>query len=234
MKRVLLILVAMMTIVTFCVFAEEQVEVIHKGSKGDAVVEIQERLQELGYLEGKADGSFGNKAKVAVEEFQKNNGLKVTGEVDAATKKVLDSERAYSAPIVRKKGKKFSIGDQELTIKSTSFKKTLNWKYVKFTAQSDETYLVVKATLRYNGSGLLESWDALDINANYNGRTYYGVKSPSNNDQYYPNIWAADNNSYLSSGKNIDMTYWISVPKEASKTGSLSLEFDDGTEMTIR
>ncbi len=53
------------------------------GSKGDDVKKLQERLIELGYLKGTADGEFGQKTKAAVIKYQKENDLEETGIADA-------------------------------------------------------------------------------------------------------------------------------------------------------
>ena len=65
--------------------------ILQKGSKGDEVIKLQNRLNELGYSVGKADGDFGNKTKTAIEQFQKDNGLEVTGIADARTQELLFS-----------------------------------------------------------------------------------------------------------------------------------------------
>ena len=53
------------------------------GSRDDSasfrVAELQERLIALGYLEGKADGIFGQRTQAALREFQLANGLAPTG-----------------------------------------------------------------------------------------------------------------------------------------------------------
>ncbi len=72
----------------------KQDNTLQKGSKGDAVVKLQNRLNELGYSVGKADGDFGNKTKMAIEQFQSNNGLEVTGIADEKTQEILYSEDA--------------------------------------------------------------------------------------------------------------------------------------------
>lgn len=69
---------------------------LQKGSKGDAVVKLQNRLNELGYSVGKADGDFGNKTKTAIEQFQADNGLDVTGIADEKTLELLYSDDAVS------------------------------------------------------------------------------------------------------------------------------------------
>lgn len=53
---------------------------LRRGDKNDQVRAMQQRLIELGYLKsGDDDGSFGKGTKVAVQEFQKNNGLAPDG-----------------------------------------------------------------------------------------------------------------------------------------------------------
>ena len=74
----------------------KQDNTLQKGSKGDEVVKLQKRLNELGYSVGKADGDFGNKTKAAIEQFQGDNGLDVTGIADEKTLELLYSEDAVS------------------------------------------------------------------------------------------------------------------------------------------
>lgn len=66
--------------------------VLEKGSKGDEVKEIQERLIDLGYLSGAADGIFGNQTEEAIKAFQERNNLEVTGiATSAIVNKILSS-----------------------------------------------------------------------------------------------------------------------------------------------
>lgn len=69
----------------------ENVKALHPalaaGDKGDSVVELQKRLIELGFLSGKADGSYGKKTSAAVLAFQKHllaQGLDYEGEITAS------------------------------------------------------------------------------------------------------------------------------------------------------
>ena len=55
---------------------------VQKGNKNDGVKFIQQKLIELECLTGKADGDFGNKTKAAVEKFQEDNNMEVTGALD--------------------------------------------------------------------------------------------------------------------------------------------------------
>lgn len=67
---------------------------LSKGSNGDAVVQLQERLKALGYLTGKSDGAYGNGTASAVSAFQARAGLSQTGTADAATQEMLFQEDA--------------------------------------------------------------------------------------------------------------------------------------------
>ena len=71
-----------------------QVETLELGSEGDAVRELQKRLQKLGYLSGSADGSFGVETQAAVIAFQQRNNLTADGKAGAATQAKLFSDDA--------------------------------------------------------------------------------------------------------------------------------------------
>ncbi len=61
------------------------------------VVPLQRRLKALGYPVGSVDGYFGSRTYRAVREFQKRNGLPVTGVADEATQRLLFSSDAKAA-----------------------------------------------------------------------------------------------------------------------------------------
>lgn len=52
---------------------------VKKGSSGDAVKQLQEWLNQLGYDCGRPDGIFGTQTELAVKKFQVNHGLKADG-----------------------------------------------------------------------------------------------------------------------------------------------------------
>lgn len=68
------------------------------GASGDDVVKLQQRLKDLGYLNGKVDGKFGGGTKRAVIAFQRRNGLNTDGEAGAETQAKLFSDDAIPAP----------------------------------------------------------------------------------------------------------------------------------------
>ena len=59
--------------------------VLEVGSRGDDVVKVQKRLIQYDYLDGSADGRYGEATREAVRLFQKRNGLEVDGKVGPAT-----------------------------------------------------------------------------------------------------------------------------------------------------
>ena len=59
--------------------------VLEVGSRGDDVVKVQKRLIQYDYLDGTADGRYGEATRNAVRLFQKRNGLEADGKVGPAT-----------------------------------------------------------------------------------------------------------------------------------------------------
>lgn len=69
-------------------------ETLAKGTKSDAVMDLQNRLYELGYLNDDRDGNFGGKTQTAVKLFQAAVGLEATGIADNETQTRLYAEDA--------------------------------------------------------------------------------------------------------------------------------------------
>lgn len=69
-------------------------ETLQQGSQGDDVLKLQERLDELGYLDTEYDGHYGEYTAQCVTDFQKANELEETGVADADTQRKLYSQRA--------------------------------------------------------------------------------------------------------------------------------------------
>ena len=77
--------------------ASNDVETLEYGSEGSAVKKMQQKLKDLGYLSGSADGIFGVGTQAAVIAFQKNNNLTADGKAGSATLSKLYSGRANKA-----------------------------------------------------------------------------------------------------------------------------------------
>ncbi len=72
---------------------------LSQGDRGDNVKKLQERLIELGYLTGKADGAYGGQTRRAVLRFQYYNGLNQDGVAGRATQTILfESEDVVPYP----------------------------------------------------------------------------------------------------------------------------------------
>ena len=63
-----------------------------------STVEIQQRLIELGYLQGTADGKWGPRSTAAMKAFQELNNLSVTGTINDTTTAVLFSDDVIALP----------------------------------------------------------------------------------------------------------------------------------------
>ncbi len=62
---------------------------LKSGDSGEGVIALQERLVELGYPVGKADGNYGSKTTNSIKAMQILAGLAVTGVADQDTQAVL-------------------------------------------------------------------------------------------------------------------------------------------------
>ena len=67
---------------------------LSKGDKSNEVLEMQNRLWELGFLQDDRDGNFGSKTQTAVKMFQQQAGIAITGIADSATLELLYSDDA--------------------------------------------------------------------------------------------------------------------------------------------
>ena len=77
----------------------ESYTTLRKGMSGAAVTNLQNRLIELGYYKGKADGQYGSATAKAVKNFQKANGLKADGVAGPVTQaKLYGAEAATPTP----------------------------------------------------------------------------------------------------------------------------------------
>ena len=84
-RRVLTLLLALVTVLSLLPVTAAQAAAMKQGSKGSDVKRLQQNLIGLGFLEGAADGSFGSKTKKAVQEFQAEYGLSTDGSAGEAT-----------------------------------------------------------------------------------------------------------------------------------------------------
>lgn len=86
-KKLILILTAVFLLNIFFIFfvQEAQAAAYKRGSYGDTVRQIQEKLTAWGYYSGEIDGIYGSRTETAVKKFQKTNGLSADGVAGSAT-----------------------------------------------------------------------------------------------------------------------------------------------------
>ncbi len=99
-------------------------QVIQQGAVGDDVIELQARLQYLGFYNGKIDGVFGWGTYWALRNFQYEFGLPIDGLAGEKTKAKLVNASKYNEQYVKEqinKGNKFThYGGTDLGKQSTS------------------------------------------------------------------------------------------------------------------
>lgn len=86
-------------------------QVIQQGATGDDVIELQSRLQYLGFYNGKIDGVFGWGTYWALRNFQYEFGMKIDGLAGEKTKAKLANASNYNEQFVKEqinKGNKFT------------------------------------------------------------------------------------------------------------------------------
>ena len=80
-KRIFLLLLALLMAMP----GGQAATVLEVGSSGENVRKVQQRLIQYDYLDGEADGKYGEKTRDAVILFQRRNGLTVDGRVGPDT-----------------------------------------------------------------------------------------------------------------------------------------------------
>jgi N-acetylmuramoyl-L-alanine amidase len=77
-------------------------QIIQKGAVGDDVIELQSRLQYIGFYNGKIDGVFGWSTYWALRNFQSEFGLPIDGLAGWPTKLKLAKASKYNEQFVKK------------------------------------------------------------------------------------------------------------------------------------
>lgn len=86
-------------------------QVIQKGAVGDDVIELQARLQNIGYYNGKIDGAYGWGTYWALRNFQQDFGLPIDGLAGTTTKQKLANASNFNKQFVHEqlnKGNEFT------------------------------------------------------------------------------------------------------------------------------
>lgn len=86
-------------------------QIIQRGAVGDDVIELQARLQNIGYYHGKIDGVYGWGTYWALRNFQKDFGLPIDGLAGRTTKNKLTKASNFNRAFVHSqinKGNEFT------------------------------------------------------------------------------------------------------------------------------
>jgi N-acetylmuramoyl-L-alanine amidase len=105
-----------LVLMTSSIFENKEVhafsnQIIEKGAVGDDVIELQSRLQYIGFYKGKIDGVFGWSTYWALRNFQYEFGLPIDGLAGWPTKLKLAKASKYNEQFVKKhinNGNKFT------------------------------------------------------------------------------------------------------------------------------
>lgn len=156
-------------------------QVIQKGAIGDDVIELQARLQYVGYYTGKIDGAFGWNTYWAVRNFQSKFGLPVDGKVGSTTKQKLVKASKYNEQFVKeqiRQGNSFShYGGKPLEQQVKKKAATSQKSTTQNTKQATNQKQPVKATAANVPNGFSQNDIQLLANAVYGesrGEAYIG------------------------------------------------------------
>ena len=86
--------------------APTEIPTLKKGSKGEAVKALQQRLIEMNYLKGTADGDYGAKTVQAVKDFQLVNHLPIDGVAGPETIRLMFRYPTYNSVVYKSKNGK--------------------------------------------------------------------------------------------------------------------------------
>lgn len=139
MKRILLICLAF--IICMCPIgapAEREVSSVKNGDRTEDATRVQKRLFELGYYTYKPTGSYGNVTARAVQAFQSQAGLPVTGAVSEEDWKMLFSADAPVKPFLATIPVRFTAQGSYFN----KFGELVSWEKVRPLLQEGQAYRV--------------------------------------------------------------------------------------------
>ena len=126
---------------------------LRPGDEGSAVKEMQNKLHDLGYYDGKINGIYSSLTSDAVRAFQSNNGLKVDGIAGKDTLKKMFSSSAKAAGSASnttyKKLQKGDSGNEVMEMQDVL--KNLGYLAEATGIYDDATYYAVKSFQLNNG-----------------------------------------------------------------------------------
>ncbi len=156
---------------------------LEPGSTGDNVKKLQNRLIELGYLTGTADGVYGGSTEAAVRAFQsRTTSLYEDGKAGPLTLEALYSSKARSASSVAASvGETLELGSQGNAVKALQ-KRLRELGYLKDSADGSygaNTVAAVTAFQIANGLKADGKAGTQTLNAIYSSETAKGTATPA-------------------------------------------------------
>lgn len=232
--------------------AVETFSTLKKGMKGEAVRQMQQRLIQLGYLTGTADGVYGTDTAEAVYNFQKRNGLTRDGVAGAKTLAALYSVSATkpsttpttpTTPPVTSTPSAGSIntsvtlmqGDVNSTVRAMQ-EKLIALGYLDGKADGNfgpKTYRAVLAFQRANAldpDGIAGKKTLAALNSA--GLSNSGVTGPSVSAPTVTTAPGANTNmgqTVRVSAENVIYEYWYSTVRNACRKYPYATVYDYGT-----
>lgn len=128
---------------------EPFVEKLAKGSKGEEVKKLNQRLIDLKYLKGKAEKNYTNTTINAVKQFQISAGITLTGEVNEETWNALFAQDA-PGPLTYEKFdyKKLARNSDDCIGKYYKFDGTVSWESENANNSNGAVYVAMGVNTR--------------------------------------------------------------------------------------
>ncbi len=95
-RRALCLCLTLALLLSLAITSAASAEALLYGERNSSITQMQTRLKELGYFIGECTGYFGDHTKTAIENFQKANGLQISGLADSQTVTLMKSEDAVT------------------------------------------------------------------------------------------------------------------------------------------
>lgn len=146
MKRIACVILVVLMLVSSLTFAEGNNSYVdlQKGSKGNAVAQLQTRLKELGFYSIAIDGDYGNGTANALKAFEEYNGLEPTGVATKELQALIFSDEAQGIEI------------PDVEVSSVGMKKSYGYYFLRPTLINHTENTISSITYRlkvYNAAG---------------------------------------------------------------------------------
>ena len=223
--------------------------VLKSGSEGSLVKQLQQRLKELGYLTGTADGKYGSATTKAVRDFQANNGLNVDGVAGKNTLVSVYSDNAKAKTADSITAKPAGTATPKPTAKPTA---TPDWNKVRYLELGSSGTDVKKLQNRLKTLGYLSGTASGSFDAATDaalrafqaraGLTQDGVAGPDTQKKLYASNAAKASSTAATVGKALESGSsgaGVKTMQQALKdlgyyTGSVDGSFGSGTQEAVK